>query len=171
MHISYLKSKIMKKSVTILILTGAVLFGVLNPQNATAAENSIVGPWIVEVFPDPQPGSGSFKNLAVFTPDGGNINTDPDVGTGIGVWERVRNREFKTKFFTIVSALLPEDSPLPYKPGSTITVTGTKLTLNQRGDKLEGPFVIEFTDKVTGEIVRGTGNATLTRITTETSPP
>ena len=158
----------MKTPVTILILTGTVLFGVLNPQNAIAATNSIVGPWIIEIFP--ADGSATMKNLGVFTPDGGNINTDPDVGTGIGVWERVRNREFRVKFFTIVSNVLPDDSPLPFKRGSTITVTGMHMILNQRGDEQTGDFVIEFTNK-SGEKVTGTGTIKATRITFETLPP
>jgi hypothetical protein len=78
----------MKTPVRLLILMGAVLIGALNPQNAIAATNSIVGPWIIEIFP--ADGSPAMKNLGVFTPDGGNINADPDLGTGIGVWERVR---------------------------------------------------------------------------------
>lgn len=130
------------KAVTTLMIFAAAMFGVLGPQNALGTWNSIVGPWIVEVFPDPQPAAGSFKNLGVFTPDGGNINTDPAVGTGVGVWERVRNRVFKVKFFTMVSPFLPENSPLPFKPGSTTTVTAT-ITLNHKGDRAEGIFDLE----------------------------
>ena len=59
----------------LLMLTGVltVLCAVLQPQNALAAEKSIVGSWIVQVFPNP-PGPPPFKNLGTFTKDGGDIN-------------------------------------------------------------------------------------------------
>jgi hypothetical protein len=43
------------KTLAILIVTGAftMLFGTLHPQHALAGGKSIVGSWVVQVFPNP----------------------------------------------------------------------------------------------------------------------
>ena len=148
---------LMKKSIAILILTGAALFGVLNPQSAIADANSIVGSWEVEVFPNP-PGTPSFKNLVMSTPEGGNINSDPRFGTGIGVWRRVGGRTFSTKFLTLVPPGDPE-----FAANSTVAVSAT-LTLAHKGDEMNGPFETIITDPQGNIIASFDGTVKLTRI-------
>ena len=57
----------MKKTIAILFLTGVVLYGALHPQHAIANDNSIVGSWIVHIFPNPPGPPGPIRNLATFT--------------------------------------------------------------------------------------------------------
>jgi hypothetical protein len=150
------------KPLAILIVTAALtmLFGTLHPQQALADDTSIVGSWVVQVFPNP-PGPPPFKNLSTLTKDGGNINYDPTFGGGHGVWEKVGNRTYAVKFLTLV----PPGFDPPFPPETTITVSGP-LTLNKQGDELTGPFQTVFTHPTTGEeIASFTGTVVLTRIT------
>ena len=52
------------KPLAILIVTAVLtmLFGTLHPPQALADDTSIVGSWVVQVFPNP-PGPPPFKNL------------------------------------------------------------------------------------------------------------
>ena len=101
----------MKTTITILMLAGVVLFGVLNPQNAIANPNSIVGSWIVDVTPVGEDVPPPFQNLGTFTQDGGNINSDPSFGGGHGLWKRVSHRKFAVIFKTIVPAGFENNPP------------------------------------------------------------
>ena len=152
-----------KKTIAVLMLTGVLtsLCGVLQPQNALAAEKSIVGSWIVQVFPNP-PGPPPFKNLVTCTKDGGNINSDPMFGGGHGVWEKVGHRKFAAKFLTLV----PPGFDPPFPLETTITVSAESLTLNKEGDEITGPFQTVLTHPTTGEeLASFDGTVILTRIT------
>jgi hypothetical protein len=152
-----------KKTITSLILTGVltVLVGTLHAQHAIADDTSIVGSWVVQVFPNP-PGPPPFKNLATATRDGGNINYDPSFGGGHGVWKKVGHRTYAVKFLQLV----PPGFDPPFPLETTITVSSEPLTLNKEGDELTGPFQTVFTHPTTGEeIASFDGTVVLTRIT------
>jgi hypothetical protein len=150
------------KPLAILIVTAALamLFGTLHSPHTLADDTSIVGSWVVQVFPDP-PGPPPFKNPVTSTRDGGSINYDPTFGAGHGVWKKVGDKTYATKFLTLV----PPGFDPPFPPETTSTVTGS-LTLNKQGDELTGPFQTVFTHPTTGEeIASFTGTVVLTRIT------
>lgn len=154
-----------KKTIAILILMGVVLFGALHPQNAIADDKSIVksivGSWVVQVFPNP-PGPAPFKNLSTLTNDGGNLNSDPSFGGGHGAWKKVGHRKFAVKFLHFVPPGFEPNFPLE----TIITVSSDFLTLNKEGDKLRGPFQTVFTHPTTGEeLASFDGTVVLTRIT------
>jgi hypothetical protein len=152
-----------KKTIASLILTGvlSVLFGALHPQNAIADDTSIVGSWVVQVFPNP-PGPPPFKNLSTLTKDGGNMNSDPTFEGGHGVWKKVGDRTFAVKFLTLV----PPSFDPPFPPETTITVSAESLTLNKKGDEVTGPFQTVITHPTTGEELSSfDGTVILTRIT------
>jgi hypothetical protein len=150
------------KPLAILIVTAVLtmLFGTLHPPYALADDTSIVGSWVVQVFPNP-PGPPPFKNLVTSTRDGGNINYDPTLGAGHGVWKKVGNRMFAVKFLT----LFPPGFDPPFPPETTSTVSAL-LTLNETGDEGTGPFQTVITHPTTGEeIASFTGTVVVTRIT------
>jgi hypothetical protein len=140
-------------------LTG--LFGGLHPQNAIADDTSIVGSWVVQIFPNP-PGPPSFKNLSTLTKDGGIINYVPTFGGGHGVWKKVGNRTFAVKFLILVPAGF--DPPFPAE--ATITVSAESLTLDKQGDELTGSFQTVIAHPTTGEEISSFDDTViLTRIT------
>lgn len=150
------------KPLAILSVTAVLtmLFGTLHPPYALADDTSIVGSWVVQVFPNP-PGPPPFKNLVTSTRDGGNINYDPTLGAGHGVWKKVGNRMFAAKFLT----LFPPGFDPPFPPETTSTVSAL-LTLNETGDEGTGPFQTVITHPTTGEeIASFTGTVVVTRIT------
>jgi hypothetical protein len=53
-------------------------------HNRVHVADSIVGSWVVQVFPN-SPGPPPLKNLFTCTEDGSTINTDPTFGTGHGI--------------------------------------------------------------------------------------
>jgi hypothetical protein len=107
----------------------AVLLGALTPVESIAGEKSLVGSWIINVMPD-QPGPPPVRNIGTITSDRTSINTDPEFGTGYGIWKKTGPREFATKFLTLIPA------GHPFGEG-TITVTAT-LTVDKDGDTATG---------------------------------
>jgi hypothetical protein len=155
------RRSIMKKMFVILVMASVALFGVLSAGNATADDNSIVGSWVVNITFDP-PGPPPVRNLATFTKDGGNLASDPDFGSGNGVWKKVGPKTFATKFLTIV----PTGFDPPFPPGTIITVTAHSLVLDKSGDVATGPFQTVFADPTNGAVIVSlTGSVILTRIT------
>jgi hypothetical protein len=82
---------------------------------------------------------------------GSSVNTDPEFGTGHGIWKKTGPREFAAKFLT----LIPSGHPLGE---GTITVTAT-LTVDKDGDTATGPFTTvfdatNFQATVTGSVVK-----------------
>ena len=84
-----------------------------------------------------------------------SINTDPEFGTGHGVWKKTGKREFAGKFLN----LIPVGHPIGE---GTITVTAT-LTVDKDGDTATGPFTTVF--DATNFQATVTGTVVLTRIT------
>jgi hypothetical protein len=108
-----------------------VLLGALTPVDSIAAEKSLVGSWIIDVMPDP-PDLPPGRNIGTFTSDGTMINTDPEFGTGYGIWKKTGRREFAVKFLTLV--------PVGHPAGEgAITVT-SPVTVDKDGDTATGPF-------------------------------
>jgi hypothetical protein len=128
--------------------------------------DSIVGSWVVQVFPNPpapppMPNMPHNKNLFTCTADGGSLNSDPTFGTGHGVWKKVAPRTFAVKFLT----LIPPGFDPPYPPEALATTSSEPLTLNLHGDEIRGPFKVVLTHPVTGqELLSFDGTVVLTRI-------
>jgi hypothetical protein len=143
-----------KRTAAGIVLASIVLLGALTPLEATAQPKSLVGSWIVDVTPG-QPGPPPLRNLVTSTPYGTTVNTDPEFGTGHGIWKKTGPRDFAGKFLT----LIPSGHPLG---AGTITVTST-LTLDKDGDTATGPFTTVF--DATNFKATVTGTVVLTRIT------
>ena len=142
------------KRTSVIVLASIVLFGVLAPLETTAHPKTLVGSWIVDVIPD-QPGPPPFRNLVTNIPDGTTVNTDPEFGTGHGIWTKTGPRKFTAKFLT----LIPSGHPVGQ---GTITVTAT-LTLDPDGETATGPFTTVF--DATNFQATVTGTVVKTRIT------
>ena len=108
-----------------------VLLGALTPVDSIAAEKSLVGSWIIDVMPD-EPGLPPGRNIGTITSDRTVIITDPEFGTGHGIWKKTGPREFAVKFL----ALVPVGHPVGE---GTITVT-SPVTVDKDGDTATGPF-------------------------------
>jgi hypothetical protein len=143
-----------RPSVAIVVVALTVLLGALTPVDATAGQKSLVGAWIVDVMPD-QPGPPPVRNIVTITSDGTTVNTDPEFGTGHGIWKKTGPRDFAGKFLTLIPA------GHPFGVG-TITVTST-LTVDKDGDTAAGPFTTVF--DTTNFQATVTGTVLLTRIT------
>lgn len=143
-----------RRNVTIVVLALAALLGAMTPPEAVAAQKSLVGSWIVDVMPD-QPGPPPVRNIGTITSDRTSVNTDPEFGTGYGIWKKTGPREFAIKFLTLIPA------GHPFGEG-TITVTAT-LTVDKDGDTATGPFTTVFA--ATNFQATVTGTVLLTRIT------
>src|SRR5437899_12703372 len=148
-------------SVSSILLTGLLaLFAALNPQSVTAAEKSIVGSWVVDVFPN-APGPPPFKNLGTFTQDGGDINSSPSFGGGHGAWKKLGDKTYAVRFLTLV----PPGFDPPFPEQTIVTVFSDPLTLNKDGDEMTGPFKTVFSHPITGaELASFEGTVVLTRI-------
>ena len=77
-------------------------------------------------MPD-QPGPPPVRNIVTITSDGTTVNTDPEFGTGHGIWKKTGPREFAGKFLTLIPV------GHPFGEG-TITVTST-LTVDKDGTR------------------------------------
>jgi len=129
-------------------------------HNRVHVADSIVGSWVVQVFPN-SPGPPPLKNLFTCTEDGSAINTDPTFGTGHGIWQKLAPRTFAVKFLILV----PPGFDPPYPLESIITVSSESLTLNLQGDEITGPFKTVITHPITGEqLFSFDGTVTLNRI-------
>jgi hypothetical protein len=150
-----IRRKAMKTRHTVAVIVSAaiVLLGALTPRDSTADQKGeknqkdLVGSWIVDVMPD-QPGPPPFRNIGMFTSDGISVNTDPEFGTGYGIWKKTGPREFAVKFLTLIPA------GHPFGEG-TITVTAT-------GDTETARFTTVF--DATNFQATVTGTVVLTRI-------
>jgi hypothetical protein len=143
-----------RPTVAIIGLVATVLLGALMPTDSTAGQKALVGSWIVDVMPD-QPGPPPVRNIGTITSDGTTVNTDPELGTGYGIWKKTGPREFAVKFLTLIPA------GHPFGDGTT-TVTAT-LTVDKDGDTATGPFTTVF--DATNFQATVTGTVVLTRIT------
>jgi hypothetical protein len=143
-----------RSTVAIVGLALTALLGTLTPTDSTADQKSLVGSWIVDVMPD-QPGPPPVRNIGTITSDRTSVNTDPEFGTGYGIWTQTGLREFSTKFLTLIPA------GHPFGEG-VITVTAT-LTVAQDGNTATGPFTTVF--DATNFQATVTGTVLLTRIT------
>jgi hypothetical protein len=143
-----------RRTVPIVVLALIILLGALTPADSAAGQKSLVGSWIVDVMPD-QPGPPPVRNLVTTTSDGTTVNTDPEFGTGHGIWKKTGPREFAGKFLTLIPV------GHPFGEG-TITVTST-LTVDKDGDTATGPFTTVF--DATNFQATVTGTVVLTRIT------
>jgi hypothetical protein len=143
-----------RRMVAIIGLALTALLGTLMPMDSTAGQKSLVGSWIVDVMPQ-QPGPPPVRNIGTITSDRTSVNTDPEFGTGYGIWSKTGPREFAVKFLTLIPA------GHPFGEG-TITVTAT-LTVADDGDTATGPFTTVF--DATNFQATVTGTVLLTRIT------
>jgi hypothetical protein len=141
------------RTVAIVVLALTVLFGALTPVDATADPKNLVGSWIIDVMPD-QPGPPPVRNIGTITSDGTTVNTDPEFGTGYGIWKKTGPQEFAGKFLTLIPV------GHPFGEGM-ITVTST-LTVDKDGDTATGPFTTIF--DTTNFQATVTGTVVLTRI-------
>ena len=108
-----------------------VLLGAMTPVDSASAEKSLVGSWIIDVIPD-QPEIPPGRNIGTITSDRTMIITDPEFGTGHGIWRKTGPREFAIKFLALV--------PIGHPVGEgTITVTSS-VTVDKDGDTATGPF-------------------------------
>jgi hypothetical protein len=138
-----------------LVLIGllVVLLSAMTPVDVIAAERSLVGSWIIDVMPD-QPGPPPGRNVGTITSDRTMIITDPEFGTGHGIWKKTGPREFAVKFLVLV--------PVGHPVGEgTITVT-SPVTVDKDGDTATGPFTTVVDAADLQETV--TGTVVLTRI-------
>jgi hypothetical protein len=55
--------------------------------DSIAAEKSLVGSWTIGVMPD-QLGPSPGRNIGTITSDRTMIFTDPEFGTGHGIWKK-----------------------------------------------------------------------------------
>jgi hypothetical protein len=138
---------------TVVIGLVVVLLGALTPVDSIAAEKSLVGSWIIEVMPD-QPDVPPGRNIGTITSDRTMIITDPEFGTGHGIWKKMGPREFAVRFL----ALVPVGHPVGE---GTITVTSS-VTVDKDGDKATGPFTTVLDAANVQATV--TGTVVLTRI-------
>ena len=143
-----------KRTATVIALASIVLLVGLTPLGATAHPATLVGSWIVDVIPD-QPGPPPVRNVVTNISDGTTVNTDPEFGTGHGIWKKTGPRKFAAKFLT----LIPSGHPVG---AGTITVTAT-LTLDKDGNTATGPFTTVF--DATNFQATVTGTVVKTRIT------
>jgi len=107
----------------------------LGSQDAVADDQpgkTLVGSWVVHVANNL--GLPPAVDLTTVNRDGTMTNSDPQFGTGHGVWKRVGDSNFAIKFKTPI--LL--SSPLA-PPGSILTVTGT-VTVEAGGKTASGPY-------------------------------
>jgi hypothetical protein len=130
-----------------------VILGALAPLQSIAAEKSLVGSWIIDVIPD-DPGSPPGRNIGTITSDRTMIITDPEFGTGHGIWKKTGAREFSVRFL----ALVPTGHPVGE---GTITVT-SPVTVDNDGDTARGPFTTVMDAANLQQTV--TGTVVLTRI-------
>jgi hypothetical protein len=137
----------------VVVLASILLLGILGPVDSIASPKNLVGTWIIDVMPD-QPGPPPVRNIGTITSDRTTINTDPEFGTGYGIWDKTGPREFAVKFVTLI--------PAAHAFGEgTITVTAT-LTVDKDGDTATGPFTTIF--DATNFQATVTGTVLLTRI-------
>ena len=116
---------------TMVIGLVVVLLGAMTPVDSASAEKSLVGSWIIDVIPD-QPEIPPGRNIGTITSDRTMIITDPEFGTGHGIWRKTGPREFAIKFLALV--------PIGHPVGEgTITVTSS-VTVDKDGDTATGPF-------------------------------
>src|SRR5882724_4644210 len=145
-----------RPTVAIIVLASTLLLSALTPVGATAGQESLVGSWIVDVTFD-QPGPPPVRDLATNTSDGLVLNTDPEFGSGNGIWTKTGPREFAVKFMHLV--------PVGSQFGAgTVTVTST-VTVDKDGDTATGPFTTVFDTTTLQATV--TGTVALTRITND----
>jgi hypothetical protein len=148
-----------RHTAAVIVLAATVLLGALTPTDSTAAQKDeksqkgLIGSWIIDVMPD-QPGPPPVRNIGMLTSDGISVNTDPEFGTGYGIWKKTDSREFAVKFLTLIPA------GHPFGQG-TITVTAT-LSVDKDGDTATGPFTTVF--DATNFQATVTGTVVLTRI-------
>jgi hypothetical protein len=143
----------MKTRLTVVVIgLVVVLLGALT-VDSIAAERSLVGSWIIHVMPD-QPDLPPGRNIGTFTSDRTMINTDPEFGTGYGIWKKTGPREFAVKFLTLV--------PAGHPAGEGTTTVTSPVTVDKDGDTATGPF----TTVVDAANVQATftGTVVLTRI-------
>jgi hypothetical protein len=144
----------MKTRLTVVVIgLVVVLLGALTPVDSIAAERSLVGSWIIHVMPD-QPDLPPGRNIGTFTSDRTMINTDPEFGTGYGIWKKTGPREFAVKFLTLV--------PAGHPAGEGTTTVTSPVTVDKDGDTATGAF----TTVVDAANVQATftGTVVLTRI-------
>jgi hypothetical protein len=140
--------------VAIVVLALAVLLGALTPADSVTDQKSVVGSWIVNVMPD-QPGPPPATNMATLISGGTIVNTDPEFGTGHGIWKKTGPWEFAVKFLHLVPAGHPVGE-------GTLTVTATG-TVDKEGNTQTARFTTVF--DTTNFQATVTGTVVLTRIT------
>jgi hypothetical protein len=144
----------MKTRLTVVVIgLVVVLLGALMPVDSFAADKSLVGSWTIDVIPD-QPEFPAGRNIGTITSDRTMIITDPEFGTGHGIWKKTGLREFAVKFL----ALVPVGHPVGE---GTISVTSS-VTVDKDGDTATGPFTTVVDAANLQETV--TGTVVLTRI-------
>jgi hypothetical protein len=122
----------MKTRLAMMVIGLVVLsFGAMRPVDSIAADKSLVGSWTIDVIPD-QPEFPAGRNIGTITSDRTMIITDPEFGTGHGLWKKTGLREFAVKFL----ALVPVGHPVGE---GTITVTSL-VTVDKDEDTATGPF-------------------------------
>ena len=131
-------------------------------RDANHGQDPAIGSWVVHVHltdftptPPPFPLPFDFDNLAALVADGINIGVaQQNVGTSVGVWEKVGNRMYDTKLVTINNN------------GTVNTVLGHNIMLNQQGNEMTGSFTGFDTDPKTGKVIdQFSGTVIIDRIT------
>lgn len=101
---------------------------------AQGPANQIHGHWIIQGTPE-VPGPSPFVNVAALTSDGLMVNVDPDVGTSVGGWARLRGRQYAVTF----TGFVPGPGGLRYVVRATATLSGD-------GQHLGGPYHTDVLD-------------------------
>ena len=118
---------------------------------------TFVGAWVVSGVADGDV-IPPFTNVSTVNRDGSLVNSDPDFGTGVGVWRRIGPNLFVGKFVTIV----PDDAGFP--PGALLTVEST-VTVADGSGSATGPYVSVIEHPDIGELLSFTGTVSFDRIT------
>lgn len=138
-------------------VVGLLGYWTLNSQKALASSSSLVGSWDVTVSPE---GMEPFKHGAIFSSDGTLTNMIDTGQIGIGVWEKISDRQYT---FTIWQYGKEGESFFRSKIYSTARLSDDKLSFT-------APFVFEIYDLEGNLLVQGPGTSTGVRMNVEPMP-
>ncbi len=137
-------------------LTGAAWADDGGPVEQKSA-TTFVGSWVVSGVADGDV-VPPFTNVSTVNRDGSLINSDPDFGTGVGVWRRIGPNLFVGKFITMI----PDDAGFP--PGASLTVESI-VTVADGSGTASGPYLTVIEHPNIGELLSFTGTVSFDRIT------
>jgi len=124
----------MKKNLWKISVLAAIVLAIAMGIQAcatTTAEADLTGTWTVTVIPSADMDVPPFVNLSSMTKDGLVVSVD-DVGlAGLGIWEKVSGRTYKTTYEGLFEQ---EGAKMRYQ------VRGT-VELSADGEHFSGPFI------------------------------